>query len=172
MSPTSESGATRVWPALKDTIVDQFTAGKDMDEAAMEGVAGGGGGHGLASGTVRASDLDILRDNPGAAASRSTQVDAGPSLARRRRPGRFAGHCGCPPRRAQNTRTVGQPRATRRAPTLARHHAPPTDGNRLTASGERCAGDQAARSEARSACHASRGSRHGHGGPASVHSDI
>ena len=46
-------------------------------------------------------------------------------------------------------------RATRRAPTLARHHAPPTDGNRRTASGARCVGAQAARSEARSACHAS-----------------
>ena len=45
-SPNSESGATRVWPALKDTIADQFTAGKDMDEAAMEGVAGGGAGTG------------------------------------------------------------------------------------------------------------------------------
>ena len=70
-SPNSESGATRVWPALKDTIADQFTAGKDMDEAAMEGVAGGGGGDGLASGSVRASDLDIFRDNPDAAASRA-----------------------------------------------------------------------------------------------------
>ena len=46
-----------------------------------------------------------------------------------------------------------QPRAMRRAPTLARHHAPPTDGHRRTASGARCVGAQAARSVARSACH-------------------
>ena len=37
----------------------------------MEGAVGGGGGHGLASGAVRVSDLDILRDNPGSAASRA-----------------------------------------------------------------------------------------------------
>ena len=48
-----------------------------------------------------------------------------------------------------------QPRASRRAPTLARHHAPPTGGNRRTASGARCMGAQAARSGARSADHAS-----------------
>ena len=35
----------------------------------MEGVAESGGGDWLASGAVHASDLDILRDNPGAAAS-------------------------------------------------------------------------------------------------------
>ena len=54
-----------------------------------------------------------------------------------------------------STEHAYQPRATRRAPTLARHHAPPTGGNRRTASGARCVGDQAARSEARSAYHAS-----------------
>ena len=37
----------------------------------MEGVDGGGGGGGLASGAVRASDLNILRHNPDAAASRA-----------------------------------------------------------------------------------------------------
>ena len=37
----------------------------------MEGVAGGGGGDGLASGAAHASNLDILRDNPGASASRA-----------------------------------------------------------------------------------------------------
>ena len=46
-------------------------------------------------------------------------------------------------------------RALRRAPTHARHHAPPTDGDRRTASGARCVGAQAARSGARSADHAS-----------------
>ena len=37
-------------------------------------------------------------------------VDARPSLARRRRPGRFACQCGCPPRPAQNKRTNHDPR--------------------------------------------------------------
>ena len=70
-SPNSESEATRVSPSLKGVIVGQFSAEKGMDEAAMEGAVGGGGGHGLASGAVRVSDLDILRDNPGSAASRA-----------------------------------------------------------------------------------------------------
>ena len=37
----------------------------------MEGAVGGGGGDGLACSAAHASDLDILRDNPGAAASRA-----------------------------------------------------------------------------------------------------
>ena len=91
-----------------------------------------------------------------AAAKHSCIVDAGPSLARRRRPGRFAGQCGCPPRRAQNTRTNHEPRVAHphshdtthrpRAATGARH-----PGRAVT----RCVGARAARSEARSACHAS-----------------
>ena len=44
----------------------------------MEGAAGGGGGDGLASGAAHASDLDILRDNPGAAASRAAASRAAP----------------------------------------------------------------------------------------------
>ena len=39
----------------------------------MEGAVGGGGGDGLARGAAHASDLDVLRDNPGAAASRAGQ---------------------------------------------------------------------------------------------------
>ena len=70
-SPNSESEATRVSPALKGAIVGQFSAEKGMDEAAMEGAVGGGGGDGLACSAAHASDLDILRDNPGAAASRA-----------------------------------------------------------------------------------------------------
>ena len=100
-----------------------------MDEAAMEGAVGGGGGHGLASGAAHASYLDVLRDSPGAAASRAA-------------PGR-------------HDREAARARPARPAGTLARHHAPPTDGDRRTASGARCVGAQAARSGARSADHAS-----------------
>ena len=72
-SPNSKSGATRVSPALKDESINQFKAEKGMHEAAIEGAVGGGGGDGLASGAAHASDLDVLRDNPGAAASRAGQ---------------------------------------------------------------------------------------------------
>ena len=56
---------------MKGEKIGQLSAEKGMDEAAMEGAAGSGGGDGLASGAAHASDLDVLRDNPGAAASRA-----------------------------------------------------------------------------------------------------
>ena len=66
-----------------------------------------------------------------AASKHSCIADAGPSLARRRRPGRFAGQCNRPRRRAQHTRTNHEPRVAHphshdtthrpRAATGARH---------------------------------------------------
>ena len=46
---------------MKDTIIVQFTADKGMDEAAMEGVAGGGGGDGLASGAISNFTSHVIR---------------------------------------------------------------------------------------------------------------
>ena len=76
----------------------------------MEGVAGGGGGDGLASGSVRASDLDIFRDNPDAAASRAA-------------PGRvdLPVSAGGPRRQAPHARPP-------ESPTM--HHAPPPGHHR------------------------------------------
>ena len=65
-----------------------------------------------------------------AAAKHSCIVDAGPSLARRRRLCRFAGRCGCPPRRAQNTRTNHEPR-------FAHPHSHDTTHRPRTATGAR-----------------------------------